>query len=72
MRGGSFRRGLDPLDVHLLISSFRFYRVSNRYTLRAIFGRDLVPLHGASNTAFNGAPGSRLAMAISMVVRQGR
>jgi AcrR family transcriptional regulator len=41
MRDGSFRRGLDPLDVHLLISSFCFYRVSNRYTLRAIFGRDL-------------------------------
>ena len=40
-RDGSFRRGLDPLDVHLLISSFCFYRVSNRYTLRAIFGRDL-------------------------------
>lgn len=38
---GSFRRGLDPLDVHLLISSFCFYRVSNRHTLRAIFGRDL-------------------------------
>lgn len=41
MRDGSFRRGLDPLDVHLLISSFCFYRVSNRHTLRAIFGRDL-------------------------------
>lgn len=41
VRDGSFRRGLDPLDVHLLISSFCFYRVSNRHTLRAIFGRDL-------------------------------
>ena len=38
---GVFRRGLDPLDVHMLISSFCFYRVSNRHTLGAIFGRDL-------------------------------
>lgn len=40
-REGLFRQGLDALDVHLLISSFCFYRVSNRHTLRAIFGRDL-------------------------------
>ncbi|MBW6399345.1 TetR family transcriptional regulator [Roseomonas sp. HJA6] len=36
-----FRRGLDPLDLHMLISSFCFYRVSNRHTLRTIFGADL-------------------------------
>ena len=40
-REGVFRRGVDPLDLHMLISSFCFYRVSNRYTLGAIFGRDL-------------------------------
>lgn len=39
-RDGAFRRGLDPLQLHMLISSFCFYRVSNRHTLRAIFGRD--------------------------------
>jgi AcrR family transcriptional regulator len=38
---GVFRRGLDALDVHMLISGFCFYRVSNRHTLSAIFGRDL-------------------------------
>ncbi len=38
---GSFRPGIDALDLHMLISSFCFYRVSNRHTLRAIFGRDL-------------------------------
>lgn len=38
---GVFRRGVDPLDLHMLISSFCFYRVSNRHTLGAIFGRDL-------------------------------
>ncbi|PWB35451.1 TetR family transcriptional regulator [Pseudomonas sp. SDI] len=34
---GLFRQGLDPLDVHLLISSFCFYRVSNRHTFGEIF-----------------------------------
>ncbi|MXP65235.1 TetR/AcrR family transcriptional regulator [Roseomonas sp. M0104] len=38
---GVFRPGVDPLDLHMLISAFCFYRVSNRYTLHAIFGRDL-------------------------------
>ncbi|MBR0644729.1 TetR/AcrR family transcriptional regulator [Roseomonas hellenica] len=37
---GRFRPGVDPLDLHMLISSFCFYRVSNRYTLRAIYGQD--------------------------------
>jgi len=38
---GDFRAGVDPLDLHMLISGFCFYRVSNRHTLTAIFGRDL-------------------------------
>lgn len=38
---GVFRPGVDPLDLHLLISSFCFYRVSNRHTLGAIYGVDL-------------------------------
>ena len=37
---GAFRPGVDPLDLHMLISAFCFYRVSNRHTLRAIFGED--------------------------------
>jgi AcrR family transcriptional regulator len=41
-REGAFRPGLDALDLHMLISSFCFYRVSNRHTLTAIFGRDLL------------------------------
>ena len=41
MREGVFRSGVDPLDLHMLISGFCFYRVSNRHTLAAIFGRDL-------------------------------
>lgn len=38
---GVFRSDLDPVDVHLLISAFCFFRVSNRYTFGAIFNRDL-------------------------------
>ena len=37
---GVFRAGVDPLDLHLFINGFCFYRVSNRHTLRAIFGED--------------------------------
>ncbi|MDH4564069.1 TetR family transcriptional regulator [Pseudomonas sp. BN411] len=39
---GLFRPGLDALDLHLLISSFCFYRVSNRNTFGEIFQIDLV------------------------------
>jgi AcrR family transcriptional regulator len=38
---GVFRGDLDPVDVHLLISAFCFFRVSNRFTFGAIFDRDL-------------------------------
>lgn len=38
---GAFRPGLEPLDVHLLICSFCFYRVSNRHTFGEIFQVDL-------------------------------
>ena len=38
---GVFRGDLDPVDVHLLISAFCFFRVSNRHTFGAIFNRDL-------------------------------
>jgi AcrR family transcriptional regulator len=36
-----FRQDVDPVDVHLLISSFCFFRVSNRFTIRTLFGYDL-------------------------------
>ncbi|MBP1845668.1 AcrR family transcriptional regulator [Rhizobium petrolearium] len=38
---GSFRRDVDPIDLHMLISAFCFFRVSNRYTFGTIFRRDL-------------------------------
>jgi len=37
---GVFRPGLTPLDVHLLISSFCFYRVSNKHTFGELFQVD--------------------------------
>jgi AcrR family transcriptional regulator len=42
---GVFRRQADPLDVHLIISSFCFFRAANRYTWRSLFDSD--PLDGA-------------------------
>ena len=48
-REGVFRKGVDAIDLHLLISSFSFYRVSNRHTWGAIFGRELqAPKHVAA------------------------
>src|SRR5215204_7055125 len=38
---GLFRSGLDPVDVHMLISAFCFFRVSNQYTFGTVFQRDL-------------------------------
>jgi len=38
---GEFRSDIDPVDVHLMISAFCFFRVSNRHTFGAIFEMDL-------------------------------
>ncbi|WP_043201897.1 TetR/AcrR family transcriptional regulator [Paraburkholderia acidipaludis] len=37
---GVFRGDVDPIDLHLLISSLCFHRVSNRHTFGEAFGRD--------------------------------
>jgi AcrR family transcriptional regulator len=39
---GWFRDDVDALDVHMVISSFCVFRIANRYTFNAIFGRDLL------------------------------
>jgi AcrR family transcriptional regulator len=39
---GLFRDDVDALDVHMMISAFCFFRVANRHTFGAIFGRDLL------------------------------
>jgi len=38
---GIFRSDISAFDVHLLISSFCFFRVSNRHTVSTIFKQDL-------------------------------
>ncbi len=51
-RAGVFRAGVDPVDLHMLVNGFCFYRVSNRNTLGVIFGRDLTePAHVAAHRA---------------------
>ncbi|MEV6298981.1 TetR/AcrR family transcriptional regulator [Actinoplanes sp. NPDC051861] len=39
---GLFRDDVDALDVHMMISSFCFFRVANRHTFGALFDRDLL------------------------------
>jgi AcrR family transcriptional regulator len=39
---GVFTRAAEPIDVHMIISSFCVFRISNRYTFRTLFDRDLV------------------------------
>ena len=39
---GLFRDDVDAVDLHMMISAFCFFRVSNRYTFGAIFGRDML------------------------------
>ncbi len=38
---GQFRDGLQAIDVHMLISGFCFYRVSNRHTVGSLFQVEL-------------------------------
>lgn len=40
-REGVFRPGINPWHLHLLMTSFCFIRVSNRYTWNAVFEMDL-------------------------------
>ncbi|MEV8566901.1 TetR/AcrR family transcriptional regulator [Streptomyces sp. NPDC051322] len=39
---GTFTADVDAVDLHAMISSFCFFRVANRHTFGALFGRDLV------------------------------
>jgi AcrR family transcriptional regulator len=36
-----FRKGIDPVELHMLVSALCFYNVSNRYTFAANFGVDM-------------------------------
>jgi AcrR family transcriptional regulator len=39
---GVFRTDVDAIDLHMMISSYCFFRVANRHTFGSLFGRDLV------------------------------
>ncbi|MER5383265.1 TetR family transcriptional regulator [Streptomyces sp. NPDC002688] len=41
-KSGLFTADVDAVDLHAMISAFCFFRVSNRHTFGALFGRDLV------------------------------
>jgi hypothetical protein len=38
---GVFRADIDAVDLHMMISAFCFFRVSNRHTFGILFGCDL-------------------------------
>jgi AcrR family transcriptional regulator len=40
-QAGVFRSGVSPVDLHMLISAFCFFRVSNRHTFGTLFDLDL-------------------------------
>jgi AcrR family transcriptional regulator len=44
-RAGAFRADVDPVQLYVSITALSYFHVSNRYTLSAMFGRDL----GAEN-----------------------
>jgi hypothetical protein len=57
---GVFRDGIDPVDIHLTISTLSFYKVSNRASTQQAFGHDM----GSTE-----ARASRRASAIDTVLR---
>jgi AcrR family transcriptional regulator len=40
VKAGVFRKGVDPIDLHMSISALCFFNVSNRHTFALIFKRD--------------------------------
>lgn len=41
-REGSFRPGVDPVQLYISIAALAYFYLGNNYTLSAIFGRDLL------------------------------
>ena len=41
-RSGAIRSDIDAVDLHMMISAYCFFRVSNQHTFGALFGRDLL------------------------------
>ena len=45
-KDGSFRGGVDPLQLYVSIAGLSYFYLSNSHTLSAIFGRDLLSRQG--------------------------
>ncbi len=45
---GSFRGGVDPLQLYVSIAGLAYFYLSNHHTLSAIFGRDLMTVRAKS------------------------
>jgi hypothetical protein len=41
-KDGSFRGGIDPVQLYVSIAALSYFYLSNSFTLSAIFGRDLL------------------------------
>ena len=41
-KSGMFRAGVDPVQLYISIASLTYFYLGNKYTLSAIFGRDLL------------------------------
>ncbi len=41
VKAGVFRRGLDPVELHMSISALCFFNVANRHTFALVFKRDM-------------------------------
>jgi hypothetical protein len=40
-KDGVFRRGIDPIELHMTISALSFHHVANRYSFAAVFDVDM-------------------------------
>jgi AcrR family transcriptional regulator len=59
-RDGAFRRGLDPVELHMTISALGFFNVANRATFSTIFKLDMTS---------PGALAARRAQVVDIVLR---
>jgi AcrR family transcriptional regulator len=57
---GTFRRGVDPVEVHMAIAALGMFNVTNQYTFGAIFQRDM---------GTKGNVGRRREMLAEMILR---
>ena len=48
VRGGKFRRGVDPVQLYISIAALGYFYLGNRHTLSTIFERDLLAARSKS------------------------